>query len=72
MAETAEEIYDELLKEAVHHLVVEFLDSGIDYLNVVESLEEVQPKGLDEDFIRDAYESANDELDTILQRWLDD
>lgn len=66
MTKTAEEIYEERLQTAVHTLVVDFFEEGIDYLTVTETLDDE-----DEDFLLDAYNSANGEIEDTLQRWLD-
>lgn len=70
MSKTAEEIYEERVEAATHGLVVEFLENAVEHLTVVEYLSEV---GEDDgfDFVNDVHDSVNNELDTILQRWLD-
>lgn len=69
MSKTAEEIYEERLGEAVHDLIVEYFEDGLDYLSVTEYLEERDED--DEDFARDVYDRTNGELDDLLQRYLD-
>lgn len=68
MTKTAEEIYEERVEFAARELVLGFVDGGVGY----EDARDVLGRDEDPDFIDDAVESANNHLDTMLQRWLDD
>lgn len=68
MTKTAEEIYEERLESAVREVVLDFIDGGVGY----EQAREVLGLEEDPDFISDVVEAANGELDTMVQRWLDD
>lgn len=68
MTKTAEELYEERLEQAVREVVINFIDGGIGY----EEAREVLGLTQDPDFISDVVEAANGELDTMVQRWLDD
>jgi hypothetical protein len=65
MTKTAEEIYDEALAEAVRIVVLDFFSEGISHSEVSAEIEG------NADFLDDVYKLANEELDTLLQRWID-
>lgn len=71
MTKTTEELYEERVEDATRGLLVEFLENQVDFLTVVEYLEEDGEDWEDDDFAGDVQESVNAALDTILQRWLD-
>jgi hypothetical protein len=68
VSKTAEELYEERLEQAVREVVLDFIDGGVGY----EEAREVLGLTEDPDFISDVVEAANGELDTMIQRWLDD
>jgi hypothetical protein len=68
VTKTAEEIYQERLESAVREVVLDFIDGGVGY----EQAREILGLEEDPDFISDVAEAANNELDTMIQRWLDD
>jgi hypothetical protein len=69
MTKTAEQLYEERTTTHVKALVVDYLEDEIDNLVISEYLEE---EGEDDyDLFLDVRERLHEELDTILQRWLD-
>lgn len=61
--------HEELVEDFAKTVITEYLESGPEYLTIAETLMEEGYE--DPDLINDVYESVNNELDTILQRWED-